>query len=128
MPSNREWTTHEIAVLKRNYPKGVPVAVIAQQLSRTRAAIRVKARKLGLVHPAHSSRQAIANFEALHGQSISDIARRYRDTRISRTTLARDIGIDRESLRNALGHDLWQSWPHMTIGRIDAVRQRSTAA
>lgn len=124
MASNREWTTREIAIVRHGYPEGVPVSELAHRVRRTEPAVRIKARQLGLVHPTHSSRQAIANFVNLHGKPLRTMAREYRDMRLSRTDLAHDIGIERKALRQALGHDLWQSWPHMTIGRIDAIRER----
>ncbi|MDV6318761.1 hypothetical protein [Chromohalobacter sp. HP20-39] len=124
MASNREWTTREIAIVRHGYSQGVPVKILASRVNRTEPAVRIKARQIGLLHPTHSSRQAIANFEARHGRSIRDMAREYRDMRLSRTALAHDIGIERKALREALGHDLWHSWPHMTIGRIDAIRER----
>lgn len=35
---------------------------------------------------------------------------------------------ERPALRRALGDDLWESWPRMTIGRIDEARRRRKAA
>ena len=128
MASNREWTTSELKYLRDHYPAGMPVSDISSHLQRSSDAIRKMAQKLGLAHPCHSSRQAIANFVSLHGKPLREVAREYRDIRLSRTDLAHDIGVERKALREALGDEFWHSWPHMTIGRIDAVRQRSTAA
>ncbi|MGQ7247560.1 hypothetical protein ACUN9Y_09495 [Halomonas sp. V046] len=124
----RGWTTRELTILDRDYPAGVPVAEISRRIGRSRDAVKTRAQERGLEHPAHSSAQAIRNFEALHARPLANIAREYRDRRLTRTTLAHDIGIENKALRNALGDSLWSSWPRMTIGRIDAAKQRRKAA
>lgn len=124
----KEWTTRELATLDRDYPAGVPVTEIARRVGHSRDAVKTRAQERGLEHPAHSSAQAIRNFEARHDRSLATIAREYRDRRLSRTTLAHDIGIEIKALRYALGDPLWCSWPRMTIGRIDAAKHRRKAA
>lgn len=124
----REWTTRELDFLDRHYPAGMPVAEIARRVGHTVQATKQRARERGLVHPGRSSAQRIRNFESLHGKPLAVIAREYRERRLSRITLAHDIGIERLALRRALGESLWHSWPRMTIGRIDAARQRRKAA
>jgi len=124
----REWTTRELAFLDKHYPAGVPVARIARALGRTITAVKRRAQERGLVHPGRSSAQRIRNFEATHGKPLAEIAREYRDRRLSRRDLAHDIGIENPALRRALGDALWHSWPRMTIGRIDEARRRRKAA
>ncbi|MBW5801148.1 hypothetical protein [Halomonas elongata] len=124
----KEWTTRELAILDRDYPAGVPAREIAQRVGHSERAVRSRAELRGLKHPAHSSAQAVRNFEVERGQRLADIAREYRDHRLSRTTLAHDIGIELKTLRRFLPDDLWKSWPRMTIGRIDEARHRRKAA
>lgn len=124
----REWTTRELALLDKHYPAGMPPAEIARRLDRTEKAVKRRAQARGLVHPGRSSAQRIKNFEAAHGKPLAEIAREYRDRRLPRATLAHDIGIENPALRRALGDDLWESWPRMTLGRIDEARRRRNAA
>ena len=124
----REWTTRELAFLDKHYPTGLAVAKIARRLDRSPAAVKRRAQERGLVHPGRSSAQRIKNFEAAHGKPLAEIAREYRDRRLSRITLADDIGIEKRTLRTALGDALWHSWPTMTLGRIDESRRRRKAA
>lgn len=128
MANGREWSVQEIQYLRKHYPAGTPVPQIADHLNRTVNAIKRKAQENGLVHPGRSSRQLIRNFEAIHGKSLHEIALEYRDGCLSRITLAHDIGIERLALSKALGDELWNSWPFMTIGRIDANKERQKAA
>lgn len=128
MANGKEWTTPEIKYLRQHYPAGTPAHEIAGHLGRSIGSIRRKAYLLRLTHPNHSSQQSIANFEAMHGKPLAEIAREYRDRRLSRTELAGDIGIIYQNLRKFLPDDLWQSWPFMTIGRIDANKVRQRAA
>ena len=128
MANGREWSTQEIQYLRKHYPAGTPVSKIADHLNRTANAVKRKAQENGLVHPGRSSRQLIRNFEAMHGKPLHEIALGYRDRHLSRSTLAHDIGIERLALRKALGDELWNSWPFMTIGRIDANKTRQKAA
>lgn len=122
------WTTRELAYLDTHYPAGKPVAEIADVLGRSSYAVIARAAERGLRHPSWCSAQAIRNFESAHGQPLADIARVYRSRRLSRTALAHDIGIEIKALREAVGEALWRSWPRMTIGRIDANRERRKAA
>lgn len=124
----REWTTRELAFLDKHYPAGMPVPRIAKRLGRTVSAVKRRAQERGLVHPGRSSAQRIKNFEDAHGRPLAEIAREYRDRRLPRTSLAHDIGIERLALKQALGDALWDSWPRMTIGRIDEARRRRKAA
>lgn len=124
MGANREWTTTEIEYLKRRYPKGDSAQEIGDRLGRTKHAVIMMAKNHKLRHPRHSTEQMIQNFEELHGRPVAEIAKEYRDGRLSRSALAADIGIDKSSLRRFLPESLWQSWPHQTIGRIDAAKTR----
>lgn len=124
MANGREWNTRERAFLTQHYPAGTPVAQIAETLGRSDAAVKRKAQEMQLTHPGRSSRQRIANFEAAQGKPLAEIARDYRDRRLSRHTLAHDIGIEMLALRNALPDALWQSFPRMTLARLDAARER----
>ena len=124
----REWTTRELAFLDKHYPAGMPPAEIARRVGHSVGAVKRRAQARGLTHPGRSSAQRIRNFEAAHGKPLAEIAREYRDRRLSRRDLAHDIGIENPALRRALGDALWESWPRMTIGRIDEARRRRKAA
>lgn len=124
----REWNGRELSLLGLHYRAGTPVEQIAQIVGHTAPAVKSRAQELGLVHPRHCSAQAIRNFEAAHGKPLMAIAKEYRDRRLSRTDLASAIGVTYQTLRQFLPEELWLSWPHMTIGRIDAARQRCKAA
>lgn len=128
MANNREWTTRELAYLRQHYSAGTPMAEMVEEIGRTSAAIIQRAKVLGLRRPCMSTRQAIRNFEELHGKPLVEIAKEYRDRRLSRSELAGDIGIIYQNLRKFLPAELWQSWPFMTIGRIDANKTRQKAA
>ena len=128
MARRRDWTCPEVAILDRDYPAGVAAAEIAMAVGHPPGEVKRKARERGLRHPAWCSAQAIANFEQAAGRPLAEIAREYRDRRLSRAALAEAIGINPKALREALPDELWQSWPRMTIGRIDAARQRRKAA
>ncbi|WP_136247969.1 hypothetical protein [Halomonas borealis] len=120
----KEWTTRQLAILDRDYPDGVALGVIAQRTGHSIYAVKTRAALRGLVHPNRRSQARITRFERQHGRTLARIALWYRERRLSRRTLAHDIGIEIKALRNALGEELWQSWPRMTIGRIDAARKR----
>ena len=120
----KEWTTRQLAILDRDYPDGVPLDVIALRTGHTIYAVKTRAAERGLTHPNGSSQACIARFERQHGKPLARIALWYRERRLPRTALARDIGIEIKALRTALGDELWQSWPRMTIGRINAARNR----
>lgn len=124
----KEWTTHQLAFLDKHYPGGMPVPDIAKRVGHTVPAVKRRAQERGLVHPGRSSAQRVRNFEASHGQPLAVIAEEYRDSHLSRSDLAGDIGIIYQTLRQFLPDELWQSWPRMTIGRVDAARQRRKAA
>lgn len=128
MPTRRDWTCPELAILDRDYPAGLASAEIAAKVGHSPGEVQRKARERGLRHPSSCSAQAIANAEQAHGKALAEIARDYRDRRLSRATLAGDIGIGAKTLREALGEELWQSWPVMTLGRIDESRRRRKAA
>lgn len=128
MARRRDWTCPELAILKREYPAGTPTKEISTMVGHSPGEVQRKARERGLRHPAWCSAQTIANAEQAHGKPLAEIAREYRDRRLSRATLAGDIGIGAKTLREALGEELWKSWPVMTIGRIDESRRRRKAA
>ncbi|MCE8042485.1 hypothetical protein HOP60_09995 [Halomonas daqingensis] len=120
----REWNGRELKLLDRHYRIGTPVDEIAKIVGHTPAAVRRRAAERGLKHPRHCSAQAIRNFEAAHGKPLVAIAREYRSRRLSRSDLAGAIGVTYQTLRRFLPDDLWQSWPVMTIGRVDAAKHR----
>lgn len=124
----REWNGRELRFLDKHYPAGMPVAEISKHVGHTVSAVKSRARERGLVRPRHCSAQAIRNFETAHGKPLVAIAKEYRERRLSRSDLAGDIGIIYQTLRQFLPDELWQSWPVMTIGRVDAARQRRKAA
>ncbi|MBB3142229.1 hypothetical protein [Halomonas organivorans] len=124
----KEWTTRQHAILDRDYPDGVPLDEIAQHTGHSIYAVKTRAAERGLVHPNRSSQACIARFERQHGKPLARIALWYRERRLPRTALAHDIGIEIKALRTAMGDELWQSWPRMTIGRIDAAKKRRKAS
>lgn len=124
----KEWTTRELALLDELYPAGVSVSEISEVVGHSVPAVKRRAQARGLRHPAWCSAQAISNFEQAAGKALAEIAAEYRDRRLSRAALAEAIGIGPKALREALGDELWTSWPRMTIGRIDEARRRRKAA
>lgn len=124
----KEWTTRQLAFLDKHYPTNMPISTIAEHVGHTVDACKQRAGIRGLRRPLSCSAQAIRNFEELHGKPLAAIAKEYRDRRLSRSDLAGDIGIIYQTLRQFLPEDLWKSWPRMTIGRVDAARQRRKAA
>lgn len=124
----KEWTTGQLAFLDKHYPTNMPIETIAKHVGHSIGACKSRAGTRGLRRPLSCSAQAIRNFEAAHGKPLVTIAKEYRDRHLSRSELAGDIGIIYQTLRQFLPDELWQSWPVMTIGRVDAARQRRKAA
>lgn len=125
MPQQRRpWTLKEYAYLKKHYPTSKPISDIAQAIERSEEQVSFRARKLGLIRPRHCTELAVKNFEARKGKPLDAVARDYQRRRLSRMDLAADIGIDYKSLKKMLPPELWQSWPHNTVGRQLACEQR----
>ena len=124
MPGGREWTTLEVAALRRGYAQGVSAKEIGLSMGRTAKAVHTQARKMGLVHKHADRREAVRLFEELQGKPLLEIAQEYRRRRLSRSDLAADVGIYGRTLRSLLPTELWQSWPHYTVGRKFACEQR----
>ncbi|XUO88471.1 hypothetical protein RVM26_05055 [Halomonas sp. KM072] len=124
MPRGRDWTTLEVAALRRGYARGVSAKEIGSSMGRTAKAVRVQAQKLGLVHKHADRRESVRLFEERQGKPLLEVAQEYRRRRLSRGDLAADIGIYGRTLRSLLPAELWQSWPHYTVGRRFAVEQR----
>lgn len=124
MPDGREWTTFEVAALRRGYATGLTAADIGSILQRSERAVYVKAQKLGIKHKHGDAKEAVRIFEEQRGCSLLSIAQQYQRRRLSRADLAADIGIYGGTLKRLLPPDLWQSWPHNTVGRQLASEQR----
>lgn len=124
MPGGREWTTLEVAALRRGYALGISAKEIGVGMGRTAKAVHVQARKLGLVHKHADRREAVRLFEERQGKPLLEVAQEYRRRRLSRSDLASDIGIYGRTLRSLLPADVWTDWPHYTVGRRMAVEQR----
>ncbi|UTD55912.1 hypothetical protein [Halomonas sp. MS1] len=126
MAGGREWKTTEVAVLRWGYARGLPARAIGALINRSERAVFVKARKLGIKHKHGSVSEAVRLFEQAQGKPLIEVAKIYYDRRLSRSELAADIGIADISrdLKRLLPPELWQSWPHYTVGRQMAVEQR----
>lgn len=120
----RPWTLKEYAYLKRHYPTDMPIADIAVAINRSEEQVSFRARKLGLVRPRHCTELAVKNFEARKGKPLDAVARDYLRRKLARRDLAADIGIYYGTLKRLLPAELWQSWPHQTVGRQLAAEQR----
>lgn len=126
MAGGREWTTTEVAVLRWGYARGLPAKQIGEMINRSERAVFVKARKLGIKHKHGSVSEAVRLFEQAQGKPLIEVAILYCERRLSRAELAADIGIADISrdLKRLLPPELWQSWPHYTVGRQLACEQR----
>lgn len=120
----KPWTLAEYAYLRKHYPTSKPVSDIARDLNRSEQQVYFRSRKLGLIRPRHCSQLAVENFERLKGESLETIVKEYQQRRLSRTDLASDIGISYSTLKRLLPRELWESWPHNTVGRQLACEQR----
>ncbi|MGP9796154.1 hypothetical protein ACT3UJ_02165 [Halomonas sp. 86] len=124
MSAHPEWTTREVAVLRREYPLGTPVTEIAAMLGRSQQAVHVKAQRLGVRHPLQDASVAVSRFEQERGAPLIEIAMQYRNMRLARRELAADIGLYCETLKRFIPPEIWHSWPHYTAGRRLANEQR----
>lgn len=125
MPQQRRpWTLKECAYLKKHYPTSKPISDIAQAIERSEEQVSFRARKLGLIRPRHCTELAVKNFEARKGKPLDAVARDYLRRKLARRDLAADIGIYCGTLKRLLPPELWQSWPHNTVGRQLAAEQR----
>lgn len=125
MAGGREWMTTEVATLRWGYAHGLSAACIGVMIKRSPKAVWIKAQKLGIKNKHSSLTVAVELFEQQHGKALIEIAVQYRERRLSRAELAADIGIsDNRYLRRLLPPELWQSWPHNTVGRQLAAEQR----
>lgn len=125
MPQQRRpWTLKEYAYLKKHYPTSKPISDIAQAIERSEEQVSFRARKLGLIRPRHCTELAVKNFEARKGKPLDAVARDYLRRKLARRDLAADIGIYCGTLKRLLPPELWQSWPHNTVGRQLACEQR----
>lgn len=124
MATKPPWTLADYAYLKRHYPTSTPIDDIADFLKRPREQVCVRARAIGLVRPRHCTELAVRNFEQQKGKPLVEVAKHYMARRLSRTELAADIGIYYGTLKRLLPAELWQSWPHQTVGRQLACEQR----
>jgi len=120
----KPWTLWEYHYLRKHYPTSMPISDIAQALNRSEQQVSFRARKLGLIRPRHCTELAVKNFEESKGKPLEDVAENYRQRRLSRTDLASDIGISYGTLKRLLPREIWESWPHNTVGRQLACEQR----
>jgi transposase-like protein len=120
----REWNGPELAFLDKHYPAGMPVEAIAEHVGHSVIAVMRRADIRNLKRPKNFTEQSVKRFEELRGKRLEEIAREYQQRRLSRNELARDVGVCHESLKARLPHELWQSWPHNTVGRQLACEQR----
>lgn len=126
MAGGREWMTTEVATLRWGYARGLSAACIGAMIQRSERSVWVKARKLGIKHKHGSLSEAVRLFEQAQGKPLAEVAKLYCERRLSRSELAADIGIADISrdLKRLLPPELWQSWPHYTVGRQLAAEQR----
>lgn len=124
MAGGREWKTTEVAVLRWGYARGLTASEIGHVIRRTGKAVHVKAQRLGVVHKHGCALEAVRIFEEASGKTLLEIAKQYQWRRLSRADLAADIGIYCATLKRLLPAELWQSWPHYTVGRQLANEQR----
>ncbi|QHD50016.1 hypothetical protein CTT34_10100 [Vreelandella aquamarina] len=120
----KAWRPNEDRLIAARYADGVLASDIAEELGRTPEAVRTRAKELGVKHPRHNSKLAIAGFESRRGKSLADIAKNYSRRKLSRTDLAADIGIHYATLKRFLPAEIWDSWPRMTVGRQLSCEQR----
>lgn len=126
MAGGREWMTTEVATLRWGYERGLPAKQIGDMIQRSGYSVQMKAKKLGIKHRHGSLSVAVQLFEQTQGKPLVEVAKLYCERRLSRSELAADIGIADISrdLKRLLPPELWQSWPHNTVGRQLAAEQR----
>ncbi|SNY95522.1 hypothetical protein [Halomonas sp. hl-4] len=124
MASNREWTTIEVATLRHGYERGLSAQCIGDMLGRTKGSVHRMASKLGIRSARSDPRVAVEAFLKQQGKPLSEVIDWYQSRALARCDLAADIGIDGATLKRFIPPDVWQSWPHYTIGRQLAAEQR----
>ena len=79
MAHRRRWTEAEIEFLHRTYPK-YPAPEIAKYLGRTKAAVHIRANRLGVKKPHEARREiALRNLSKAHGKPKREMPRHVKE-------------------------------------------------
>lgn len=120
----REWSSSELKFLDEHYPAGMLLCEISEHVGHSEDAVMSRALIRKLKRPRRCTDLAVKNYEELVGKPLYAAAIEYKRRNLSRMELATDIGIGHKSLKRLLPPDIWESWPHNTVGRQLACEQR----